>query len=338
MLLSRDEFRNAVFKRDGFKCVVCGLPAKDAHHLVERRLWPDGGYYLLNGASVCEQHHLLAESTELSCDELRERCGIKEVILPAHLYSDQEYDKWANIILPNGQRLKGELFHDESVQKVIKPVLHLFTDRVKHPRTHHLPFSPGVTNDDRIIESLAGFDGEEVIATLKMDGEQLNWYRDGFHARSIDTQSHPARDWFWSVHRRIGHEIPAGWRITAENLYAIHSIPYQNLPAHLLVYGIWNDKNQCLSWDETLEWAELLEVKTVPVLYRGLWDEEKIRLLHQPFRNGDPCEGFVIRVSRRFSFGEHRKVVAKWVRPGHVTSSSHWKQQAIRVNGLGKAD
>ncbi len=46
-LMSRDEFRNTVFKRDGYKCVICGAPAKDAHHLVERRLWGNcGGYYL----------------------------------------------------------------------------------------------------------------------------------------------------------------------------------------------------------------------------------------------------------------------------------------------------
>lgn len=288
----------------------------------------------MNGASVCGAHHILAESTELSCDELRERCGIKEVLLPPHLYSDQQYDKWANPILPNGQRLKGELFHDESVQKIIKPVLHLFTDRVKHPRTHHLPFSPGVNSDDRVIESLDGFQGEEVVVTLKCDGEQLNWYRDGFHARSIDTQGHPSRDWFWGVHRRIGHEIPPGWRVTGENLYAVHSIHYHSLPAHFLVYGIWNEKNESLSWDETLEWAALLEVQTVPVLYRGPWNEGKIRMLYQPLYDGDSCEGFVVRVARSFRYAEHRKVVAKLVRSGHVTTDSHWKQKPIVVNGL----
>ena len=31
-LLTRDEFREGVFKRDAHKCVICGEPAKDAHH------------------------------------------------------------------------------------------------------------------------------------------------------------------------------------------------------------------------------------------------------------------------------------------------------------------
>jgi len=33
-LLTRDEFREGVFKRDNYKCVVCGAPAKDAHHII----------------------------------------------------------------------------------------------------------------------------------------------------------------------------------------------------------------------------------------------------------------------------------------------------------------
>lgn len=37
-LLTRDEFRNGVFKRDDYKCCICNCPAKDAHHIIERRL------------------------------------------------------------------------------------------------------------------------------------------------------------------------------------------------------------------------------------------------------------------------------------------------------------
>ena len=51
--LTRDQFRNGVFARDGHKCVLCQAPGQDAHHIMERRLFPDGGYYLDNGATVC---------------------------------------------------------------------------------------------------------------------------------------------------------------------------------------------------------------------------------------------------------------------------------------------
>jgi len=339
VLLSRDDFRNGVFKRDNYKCVVCGAPAKDAHHILERRLWGDGsqGYYMENGSSVCEEHHLAAESTVLSCDELRAKCGIKEVVLPPHLYPDQQYDKWGNPILPNGQRLKGELFHDESVQKIIKPVLHLFTDRVKHPRTHHFSWSPGVNDDDRIVENLFGFEGEEITVSVKMDGEQTSMYRDGFHARSIDTQPHPARNWLWGIHRRIGHDIPLGWRVCAENLYARHSIHYQNLSTHFMVHSIWNEQNVCLSWDETVEWATLLDLLTVPLLYRGPWDEEKVKGMYVPEYNGDPCEGYVVRVVRAFPYVEFKSVVAKYVRKGHVQTHAHWMREAVIPNKLKEA-
>jgi hypothetical protein len=196
-LLTRDEFREGVFARDGHRCVVCGEPAVDAHHLVERRLWPDSGYYMLNGASLCAEHHVAAEQTLISCDDLRTRCGIQRVILPPHLYVDAEqpYDKWGNPILPNGQRLRGELFDDESVQKVLSPVLHLFTSRVKYPRTFHFPWSPGRTNDDRVMDDPnAAFGGAEVVVTEKCDGENTTFYRDYLHARSIDYAPHPSRD------------------------------------------------------------------------------------------------------------------------------------------------
>lgn len=335
-LLTRDEFRNAVFERDGHKCVVCGQPAKDAHHILERRLFKDGGYYLGNGASVCEEHHLAAESTVLSCEELRERCGIKTVILPEHLYSDGVYDKWGNPILPNGQRLRGELFCDESVQKVIAPVLHLFTNRVKAPRTYHAEWSMSVSGDDRVLRDYSAFDGEEVVVTVKYDGENTSIYRDGFHARSIDTPAHPSRDWLWGLHRRIGHEIPDGWRITGENLYAVHSIHYRHLPAHFLMFGIWNEKNVNLSWDEMVEWAALLDLKTVDVLYRGPFDIEKIKSLYTPVYKDDECEGYVVRVARAFNYRECSSVVFKNVRAGHVHTHGHWMRQAVEVNGLEK--
>ena len=335
-LLTRDDFRKAVFERDGHKCVICGAPAQDAHHVLERRLWPDGGYYLDNGASVCGECHLAAEATTLSCDEVRKAAGITNILLPPHLYADQSYDKWANPILPNGQRLRGELFFDESVQKVIAPVLSFFTDRMKYPRTHHLPWSPGVTSDDRVMEDLAGFEGEEVAITAKMDGEQTTMYRNGFHARSLDTPSHPSRDWLWGLHRRMGHDIPEGWRVCGENLYAVHSIQYRNLPAHFLIFSIWNEKNVCLSWAETVEWINLLGLGQVPVLYQGPWDEERVKNCRRDTLNGDPCEGYVVRVARSFHYREFRDVVGKFVRADHVHTHGHWMRTAITLNELRK--
>ncbi len=101
-IISRDEFREGTFKRDGFKCVICGSHAKDAHHIIERRLFADGGYYLGNGASLCEQHHIEAEQTTLTCDEIRLKAGIENVIIPEHFYADYNYGELPSTLKGRG--------------------------------------------------------------------------------------------------------------------------------------------------------------------------------------------------------------------------------------------
>src|SRR4051812_1785274 len=98
-LLSRDEFREGVFKRDKHSCVVCGQPAQDAHHIIERRLWPDGGYYIANGASVCGECHLRAERNEILPWQFRKMLNLPE-ILPPQLAAEPEfeYNKWGDPI------------------------------------------------------------------------------------------------------------------------------------------------------------------------------------------------------------------------------------------------
>lgn len=346
-LLTRDVFRTSVFARDGHKCVWCGAPAVDAHHIVERKLFTAphelSGYFADNGASVCADCHLLAEQTLVSCDDLREKCGITRIVVPEHLYAeaDTPYDKWGNPLLPNGQRMRGELFDDESVQKVLAPVLHLFTKRVKYPRTYHLSWSPGATKDDRTLPDVKHFEEQEVVVTLKLDGENCTMYRDGLHARSLEYDAHPSRDWVKSLHARIAHEIPEGWRICGENLYAKHSIHYRHLTSYFQVFSIW-DGLRCLDWDTTCAYAGMLDLTTVPVLYRGTWDQKVIKGLCGPgagTHGGDEMEGYVVRLASDFQYGGFRRSVAKYVRAGHVTETrhGHWMRSMVVPNGVQSA-
>lgn len=332
-LLSRDQFREAVLARDGHKCVICKAPAVDAHHIIERRLWPDGGYYLSNGASVCVPCHVQCERTTISCEDLRDNCGIKETILPPHLYRDVRYDKWGNPFLDDERRTPGELFHDESVQKILSSVLHLFVHHIKYPRTFHLPWSPGATKDDRIMESTKHFHGREVVATIKMDGENTSLYRDFIHARALSYPSHESRGRVKALHQQIAHEIPEGWRICGENLVAVHSIRYQNLSHFFQVFSIWNERNICLPWDETVSYAEMIGLRSVPVLYRGEYDETKIKNLYHKEWEGNECEGYVLRVAGSFPFSAFRNVVGKYVRENHVRTHGHWSKRKIELNG-----
>lgn len=334
-LLSRDVFRDSVFTRDNWLCVICKNTAKDAHHIIERRLFGDGGYYVDNGASLCSECHLKAESTELSCDEIRDKCGITTVVIPQHLYKDQKYDKWGNPILPNNTRLKGDLFYDVSVQKILKPVLHLFTDYVKYPRTYHLPWSPGITKDDRVARDLGGLEGNKVICTLKYDGENTTMYRDYLHARSIEYERHPSRSVVKNLHASICNDIPSGWRICGENVFAKHSIHYKNLSSYFFVFSIWNDKNTCLSWKDTIEYCGVLGLDTVPVLYEGVFNETTIKTIYKDNYLDNEMEGYVVRVAREFNYAEFRNVVYKYVRKNHVQSQHNWKFQQVVPNEIG---
>lgn len=63
----RQKFRDAVFGRDGHKCVFCDIVTDlDAHHITDRSLMPNGGYIKENGITLCPSHHLDAETFHIS--------------------------------------------------------------------------------------------------------------------------------------------------------------------------------------------------------------------------------------------------------------------------------
>lgn len=333
-LLTRDKFRESVFDRDNYLCVICKSPGKDAHHIIERRLFDDGGYYLDNGATLCEDCHLKAEMTIISPQELRDIIGITTVRLPEHLYDDLEYDKWGNVVLSNGTRLKGELFNDQSVQKILSAggVLSLFSDAIKYPRTYHVPWSQDNRKDDKYLSSMQHFEGKRVIITEKMDGENTTMYHDRIHARSINSDSHPSRGWVKGLHAKIGWEIPRGWRVCGENLYARHTVKYTQLDSYFMVFSVWDETNFSLSWDETIEWSTLLGLQTVPILYDGIYDENKIKSLGE--FDGKTKEGWVIRLAESFHYSAFRKSVAKYVSPNFVLPHGHWSRGVWEKNEL----
>lgn len=226
------------------------------------------------------------------------------------------------------------------------------TKKVKYPRTMNFPWSDSNSSDDVWWKDSSRFDGKEVVVTEKMDGECTSMYKDHIHARSMDSGHHPSRAWVKKLHGSISHEIPDDWRICGENLYAFHSIFYTELPSYFLCFGIYNEKNMCLSWDETCQICELLGLETVPVIYRGQWDEKLVKSLWTGksvfptfvTEKEEPKwpdtfvpsggEGYVVRVVDSFPYDEFRERVAKYVRPGHVTTSQHWMRQEVIPNLL----
>ncbi|UBV44304.1 RNA ligase family protein (plasmid) [Deinococcus taeanensis] len=203
--------------------------------------------------------------------------------------------------------------------------------RVKYPRTPHLPWSPGVGHGDTRMVDVRQFLGQEVVVTEKLDGENTTLYRDGLHARSLDPRPHPSRAWVKALQGRVGYRLPAGWRVCGENLYARHSLAYDDLASYFYLLSVWDDGNTCLSWDGTVRWAAELGVPTPRVLYRGLWDEALIRALTV---DESRMEGYVVRTAAGFPFAAFAAHVAKWVRAGHVQTGAHWLHGAVTPNGL----
>ena len=121
-----------------------------------------------------------------------------------------------------------------------------------------------------------------------------------------------------------------------ENLWAQHSIKYTNLKSYFYVFSIWDNNNVCLSWDDTTEWAALLDLQLVPVIYRGVWSDEPAQI-HKLFTSKyseSDTEGYVIRNAGAFHYSTFSSNTMKYVRKNHVTSASHWKYSQIEKNKL----
>lgn len=217
----------------------------------------------------------------------------------------------------------------------------------KYGRTYHYPFSPGTTSDDRInhnywqdIQQLS-----EVVHTEKLDGENtcLNQY--GVFARSHAAPTrHPWANYLkerWGWMKRDLGEL----EIFGENLYAIHSIAYQNLEEHFYVFAI-REGNYWLSWEEVKFYAAMLDFPTVPELslefpktelaYEALIFDlanQKSRFTSVESTTQKPCvmEGIVSRNIGSYEVANFKQNVFKYVRKNHVNTDSHWTRNWKRA-------
>lgn len=210
----------------------------------------------------------------------------------------------------------------------------------KYPRTFHLPWSPGGTNDDRRLDNVDHLLGEPVTLTEKMDGSNVCLEAKKVVARShAGPPKHPSFDALKAHHADIKHLIPSGTQVFGEWCFAKHSIKYAALPGYLLIFGV-RSGDEWASWDEVQLWAHELKIPTVPVLaaqvFGSLGSLYAITtdLANRTSACGGDREGIVVRVSRMFRNHEFASVVGKYVRANHVQTNEHWTQQAITRNKI----
>jgi hypothetical protein len=231
----------------------------------------------------------------------------------------------------------------------------------KFPRTPHLPWSPGWTGDDVRLINLFSFNNKDLVVLEKRDGENTTITSDGkYYARSVDSGRADWRDHIGKLTAEISYQLPEGWRICGENMFAIHSVEYKDLKSYFEVFAIFNEQNEEISWNETKEWCELLGLSPVPEIGRfrvsienpeknkdhehylycfeiesfnfGDYFEERFKPLLEnsidetfieALLNGEK-EGFVLRNANAFPYEEYSENVAKFVRAGHVQTDKHW--------------
>lgn len=221
--------------------------------------------------------------------------------------------------------------------------------KIKYSRTFNFPWSESNSSDDVWLKDCKQFEGRYVVMTEKMDGECTTVYPDGTtHARSVDSLHHPSRSMIKQYAAEWAYKIPTGHRICGENVYAYHSIFYTELPSYFLVFGIYDEKNRCISWERTVKMCEVLGLHTVPIIYQGIWDEAAIRNAwvgngrYPTFESKNPdsvdlnfpqdfipckAEGYVVRLQDQFHYDDFKTSCAKYVRAEHVKTNSHWMER-----------
>lgn len=322
----RANFRTGVFMRDNYTCVVpgCGKRAVDAHHIMERALWKDpsewGGYFKENGASLCETHHRDAEHGFLTPTALRMYTGIHHVYLPKGFDSALDYDKW-------GRELK-------------------LPSRwsIKYPHTSYLTISPGFDPEDvregKTVNPGAFF-GMPTVITQKMDGSNIFFDSEKVAARNGQDAIHRSFDMAKARHAEIRDRIPDRIQVFCEWLYAKHSIHYTGnlaLDDYCQVFAVYDRAiHEFLSWRSVEMWANALDMPTVPVISVGKRFVGQTDFNRDVYKDGwltieEGQEGVVVRNAHSFHHSTFWQNVGKFVRPNHVSTSTHWMREKMTRN------
>lgn len=215
-------------------------------------------------------------------------------------------------------------------------------NNTKYPRTHHLPFSPGLQNDDRMVEE--GWESllnHTLVLTEKMDGGNSMICQEACYDRSHSTPTrNPWSRNLWDVgglHDQLKNKLGEDEYIYGENMYGIHSIEYPELTSYFYLFGV-RDNNNWYSWEDVVTMSEILQIPTVPVLeikkFKNV-EELQNRILYymsKKSKYGPEIEGVVVRNIESYPIEDFDKNVVKYVRKGHVQTDQFWQRNWKKAN------
>jgi len=352
---TRKQFRTEVFERDSHTCTVPWCEEQtdlDAHHILERDLWDDGGYIPDNGATVCEWHHRYAESDDIP---------------------PQAFWRWIGISDPSTPETVDSFAVNKWGEQLTRPPWKEYRKLVKYPSTRHLPFSNIGDDDDTYLRETEHFHDIPLVVTHKMDGSNAMLVKDTenpVRARNGKQANHESfnrlKRLYWQ--NNLYERIPESLQVFGESLVRKHSIHYgchcddlcedvgpslselvEDADVHedrlyFQVFGIYDvEWDMWLSWPETEYVAMELGFPTVSTIFCESEDSptfsnesEFYEVVYEyastVVENGG--EGIVVRTKFPFHYGQFGQRVGKYVRKDHVTTSKHWTQVEQPENQL----
>lgn len=345
----REQFRLQVAKRDGGMCKVpwCDEhvspdPSKpgDQHHIIERNLWDDGGWFPDNGVNVCPEHHQLAEEDEIPPQAFWLWAGVDAPQVPACVES-QAVDKWGKPFeTPPHESLRD--YHKYPSTRHLMPCYWQSARSAAHTRTEH---------DDTELTSVDSFTGIELVVLVKMDGSNAMLVADSdepVRARNGRDAEHRSFDRlkqaYWD--RGVYETLDERYQVFGEHMTAKHSIHYgtEAPPADdvFQVFGVFDSRlNVWLSWDSVEAIADQIGFETVPVVGHYTFDgpnaahefTQQITTISESVID-QGHEGTVVRSRYPFHYGQFPEKVGKFVRPNHVQTDEHWSEGTLIENQI----
>lgn len=203
--------------------------------------------------------------------------------------------------------------------------------KLKYPRTPYLECTSSIQEGDRVIANIDNLINKEIIITEKIDGGNTCIYQGQIYARSTNEPTkHPSFDFVKTNYM---------WRFSAfedlifycENMYAIHSIEYQNLYSYLYILGI-RYEDIWLSWEDTSDISSYISMPIAPFISRRVFNSEEelysfvLDELDKPSLLGGVREGIVIRNSNEFNYEDFDINVAKAVSNKFINKDQDWNK------------
>lgn len=226
--------------------------------------------------------------------------------------------------------------------------------KTKYPRSQHFNFSPGTTSDDRISKTHDHLENVPIVTTEKLDGQNDAITKAGVYARSHAVTSQlPWDREVWNIHARIKNDLDDDTFIFGENMYAIHSIEYKKLTSFFYMFAV-RYKDEWLSWENVKEYAYLLDLPTVPILFEGISTDLKTDVLdliklpsvldgYDTITGEELKEGTVTRLQDAFVEDYPKgnycfSNLLKYVRQGHVKTDQHWSRNWKKASIIYETD